>query len=48
MQSQLDNANIKKYENFMLTGKTIIRTLKFKNDISVINGNNNDKNNSRT
>ena len=44
MQSQLDNANIKKYENFMLTGKTIIRTLKFKNDISVINGNNNDKN----
>lgn len=33
MQSQLDNANIKKYEDYMLTGKTIIRTLKIKNDI---------------
>jgi hypothetical protein len=33
MLSQLDNANIKKYEDFMLTGKTIVRTLKIKNDI---------------
>jgi len=35
MLSPLDNANIKKYEDFMLTGKTIVRTLKIKNDITV-------------
>ena len=34
MLSQVDNANIKKYEDYMLTGKAIIKALKLKNDAS--------------
>lgn len=37
MLSQLDNANIKKYEDYMLTGKTIIKALKLKNEASIDN-----------
>jgi hypothetical protein len=37
MLSQLDNANIKKYEDYMLTGKAIIKALKLKNDASIDN-----------
>jgi hypothetical protein len=37
MLSQLDNANIKNYEDYMLTGKVIIKALKLKNEASIDN-----------